>query len=149
MITKIMLSKEKLVKGNLRVFLGGYNSFGIEQPPSPMLGKCPNNPVIFFRVLPLSVWKADDEVGEEEKRVCLGHREAASQKEGGLLHHHHHYNHHHHHHWHDDRHHILCHDDHDHLDLVIRSRAARWLSRQRSGRTLVKLTRLTSSSGDD
>ena len=115
---------------------------GLKRLPPPHVGKISEiiRIVIFFRVLPLSVWKADDEVGEEEKRVCLGHREAASQKEGGLLHHHHH--------CHDDRHHNLCHDDHDHLDLVIRSRAVRWLSRQRSGRTLVRLMRLTSSSGD-
>ena len=47
-------------------------------------------------ILIISVWEADDEAGQEEKRVCVGIREAASQKEGGLDHHRH------------------CHDNDDH-----------------------------------
>ena len=82
-------------------------------------------------ILIISVWEADDEAGQEEKRVCARHREAASQTEGG------------------HRHHLKPHHHHCHQDLVIRSQAVLWLSLQRFGPTLVKLTRLTSSSGRD
>ena len=44
-------------------------------------------------------------------------------------------------------HHLHCH--HDHHESMIRSQAVLWRSLRRFGPTLVKLTRLTSSSGRD